>query len=167
MNPKTYFDFNSYIARLVASNKLCAQKGFYPCTCTGIDGLEGVLTNFQKKAAFIVSDEVTTGQTVQHGGAWYQRRTFTVFILQRCIYGDEQDRQQKLSTCREVMRQFQTRFLVDEEDMQSGFIYLDVANMPVTEIGAYFASGCTGLYFMVNIDEPIDLSFDANEWIEI
>lgn len=164
MNSKTPFDFNAYLNTLCSSNKLCKTNGFHCCTCTGIDGLEGMIQNWQTKQAFLCIDEVTTGQTVKHGGAWFQRRTVTVFILHRCKYMNEPDRQAKLSLCREILRQLQTRFIIDEEDLKNDLIYLQLDNIPTTEIGAHFASGCTGLYFMLNIDEPTDLSYDAAEW---
>ena len=32
------------------------------------------------------------------------------------------------------------------------------------ELVEYFISGCTGLYFMIDVSEPIDLSYNADEW---
>ena len=32
------------------------------------------------------------------------------------------------------------------------------------ELGGQFLNGCTGLYFMVALDEPTDLHFNAEEW---
>ena len=32
------------------------------------------------------------------------------------------------------------------------------------ELGQYFLSGYTGLYFMVEVSEPIDLVFDESQW---
>lgn len=164
MNAKTQFDFNTYLQQLVATNKTCKANGFHFCTCTGIDGMEGVLHSFQREHAFIAVDEVTTGQTVKHGGGWFQRRTITIFVLHRCRYGDEADRQQKLALTRDILRQLQSRFIIDEEDLCNDLIYLQLDNMPTTEIGAHFANGCTGLFFMLNVDEPIDLHYDASEW---
>lgn len=164
MNPKTAFDFNNYLAELCKRNKLCKANDFHFCTCTGIDGLEGVLTSFQKKKAFLVVDEVTTGQMVRHGGAWFQRRTITVFLLHRCAYGNEVDRIEKLSLCRELLRQLTSRFILDEENLNNELIYLQTDNIPTTEIGAHFASGCTGLYFLINVDEPTDVAYNAEEW---
>ena len=164
MNAKTPFDFNAYLASLCSANKLCKQNAFHFCTCTGFSGLEGVLESFQTKKAFLCVDEVTTGQTVKHGGAWFQRRTVTVFILHRCKFGNEPDRMEKLSLCREILRQLQSAFIIHEEDLKNELIYLQLDNIPTTEIGAHFANGCTGLYFMLNIDEPTDLSYDAAEW---
>lgn len=32
------------------------------------------------------------------------------------------------------------------------------------ELNSYNFSGVTGLYFMLNVDEPADLQFDASLW---
>ena len=32
------------------------------------------------------------------------------------------------------------------------------------EISEYFLNGCTGLYFMIDVSEPIDLQYNADEW---
>ncbi|MBR0047324.1 MAG: hypothetical protein IJP75_10700 [Bacteroidaceae bacterium] len=165
MNTESLFDFHAYMASLVEQNRLAQQLHFKPCTCTGINGLQGVLDGFLSTANFVATDDITPGQTVQHGGGWFQRRTFTVFILMRCAFGDEGDRQQKLAQCRNLMRQFQSRFIMDEAALQSELTYLGVDRMTTTDIGSHFMSGCTGLYFMVNIDEPVDLSYNADEWL--
>lgn len=163
---KKFFDFNDYMARLARQNRLAASHGFHPCTCTGIDGLQGVLDGWQMEKGFICTDDVTTGETVREGGGWFQRRTFTVFILHRYEYGDEEDRLAKLATCREVLRQMQSRLIRDRDQMEASLVYLRVEAMPTTEIGQYFASGCTGLYFMVTIDEPVELIYDGAEWTD-
>lgn len=165
MDTRTLFDFHDYMASLVGQNRFAQTHHFKPCTCTGISGLQGLLDGFQSVANFVASDDITPGQTVQHGGGWFQRRSFTVFILMRYAFGDERDRQQKLGLCRDLMRQFQSRFILDESRLQSDLIYLGVDRMNTTDIGSHFLSGCTGLYFMVNVDEPVDLSYHADEWL--
>lgn len=165
MDTHTLFDFHAYMASLVEQNRLAQERGFRHRTCTGISGLQGLLDGFQSVANFVASDDITPGQTVQHGGGWFQRRSFTVFILMRYTFGDERDRQQKLDLCRTLMRQFQSRFILDEAELQSDLIYLGVDRMNTTDIGSQFLSGCTGLYFMVNVDEPVDLSYNAEEWL--
>lgn len=166
MDDKHFFDFNAYMAKLARQNRLAASHGFVACTCTGIDGLQGIMDDWQTAQGFICSDDVTTGETIREGGGWFQRRTFTVFILQRYEYGDENDRQAKLSLCREVLRQMQSRLVRDRDQLGNDLVFLRVEAMPTTEMGQYFASGCTGLYFMVTVDEPVTLIYDGTEWDE-
>jgi hypothetical protein len=43
-------------------------------------------------------------------------------------------------------------------------IYLNTNRIPSREIGKYFMNGCTGLYFMVDIQEPTELIYNKDEW---
>lgn len=164
MDAKNLFDFHAYLEQVTSKNKLCRREGFRLTTCSGINGLEGLLQQFQQTANFIAIDDITTGSTTNHSGGWFERRTFTVFILMRHRFGDEQDRQDKLMTCRRLKHQLQSRFILDQADLNNELVYLGVDNMPASDMAQYFLNGCTGLYFMVNVDEPVDLSYDAQEW---
>lgn len=54
--------------------------------------------------------------------------------------------------------------LVDEDALSNDMVYLRAESVLSREIGQYFINGCTGLYFMVEVAEPIDLTFDTTEW---
>lgn len=164
--PPFPFDFNAWLSRATASNRLATRHGFHFCTCSGIGQLQGVIDSLRQHAAFVVADDVCTGETVQAGGAWFQRRTYTAFILLRYDYGDEASRRRAMATCRELLRQLQTRLLRDAARLMDGLTALRTERMPVTETGQYFVAGCTGLYFMLAVDEPIDLSYSADDWTE-
>ena len=43
-------------------------------------------------------------------------------------------------------------------------VYLRTENILSRELGQYFLNGCTGLYFMVEVAEPVDLTFDNSQW---
>ena len=62
------------------------------------------------------------------------------------------------------MRQFHSRFIIDEADMQNELIYLGVANVKSRELGGNFLDSATGLYFTISMDEPINLVYDKSEW---
>lgn len=158
------FNFHEYIKALAAENRLARAEGFEHVTCTGINGLEGVLDNLQTYGAFLASDDVTTGETFRGGGGYFRRRTFTLFILRSYDIADEADRRAKLDTCRTLMRQMQSRMLLDRDRLAEQMVYLEIEQMPTTEIGSYFGTGATGLYFMVTLSEPTDLSYNADEW---
>ena len=75
------------------------------------------------------------------------------------------DRAEKLDICRQIFRQFHSRMIRDKylyEDMDKSF--LNVSRIYARELGEYFISGCTGLYFMTEISEPTDLRYNAEEW---
>lgn len=158
------FDFHAYLARLVATNRLAQSHRFRSGTCSGIDGIEDVRHHFSTSPAFILSDDITTAETIQHSGGWRKRRTFTVFILHTFRHDDESDRLAKMNLCREMERQLQSRFLHDQPSLENDLTYLRLDAMPSTEIGRYFGNGLTGLYFMVTLEEPTDLCYNPNEW---
>lgn len=165
MNTTEFFDAELYFASLCVSNKLAKEHGFKPCTCSGIQSLQGPLERFRTTNAFFCIDDVNDGQMFQgRGGGWYKRRTFTVFIMHRYTFGDEADRLAKLGLCRQLFRQVATRLLVDSKTLRSELIYLGVDNIMSRELGQYFLNGCTGLYFMINVEEPVDLKYNPAEW---
>ena len=58
-----------------------------------------------------------------------------------------------------------SRFIVDEARLQSELCYLAVDEIRSRELGGQFLNGCTGLYFLLALDEPTDLQFNADEWL--
>lgn len=167
MEIRNFFDFHAYCAKLVKANKFAQVHDFTPCTCSGISQLQGVLDRFATNTAFVCSDEVTTGETFMNGkGGYFQRRTFTVFVLHRYSFGDEDSRIAALSYCRELTRQLQSRMLKDRRRLDDALVFLNLEDVPVTELGEYFATGCTGLYFMMTLSEPLNLCYDKSQWLD-
>ena len=77
---------------------------------------------------------------------------------------DMADRRAKLAVCREIYRQFVSHMIVDKEDLSNELVYLNTARIMSRELGTYFMSGCTGLYFMADVLEPQDVSYNEEEW---
>ena len=77
----------------------------------------------------------------------------------------EDDYRDRLALCRELFRQMHSRFIVDEARLQSELCYLAVDEIRSRELGGQFINGCTGLYFLLALDEPTDLQFNADEWL--
>ncbi len=166
MNAKTFFDFTGYINALTAANLLAQQQAFRPSVCSGVQHIEGLLQDFQRTANFVCSSDICEESTFQRGGGWFKRRVFTVFILMRYRFGDTADQAAKMQTTRELFRQFQSRIIRDAQDLQNDFVYVDTANIRSRELGGAFLSGCTGLYFMLSMDEPTDLCYRQDEWTD-
>lgn len=165
MDCKAFFDFHQYIYSMVRHNRLATAEGFTPCSCSGIGYLEGVLERLRTSRAFVCVSDVCEESTVRRGGAWFKRRVFTVFILARYDQRRADDYQAKMVLCRELFRQMHTRFILDEARLQSELCYLAVDDIRSRELGGQFINGCTGLYFMLAIDEPTDLQFREDEWL--
>ena len=156
--------FNSveYFETLTNSLKLTKNK-FVSRKVSGIKNLEGIISD-RGNEKFIAVDDTDDGNTYQGaGGGWFRRRTVTVFILQKYMITDMNDRQIKLDECREIRRKFQARILFDSVEIEE-LMYLDKQRMPDFEIDEYFANGSTGLYFMISFNEPTELIHDDNDW---
>lgn len=153
-----------YMARITAENALCREHGFRHTTCSGINYLEGMLADFRRTANFVCTADTSQCTTFERGGGWYERRVYTVFILSRYTFGDADSYARAMQLCREVYRQFQTRFVRDREAADGSMLYLDVADIRSNELGGQFLNGCTGLYFMLTMERPVDLCFSPSEW---
>ena len=164
MDSKNLFDFHAYLHSLVEKNKLAQTAGFYPCACSGIGYLEDLLQEHRSHRAFVCVSDTSDDSTTRHSGGWFKRRVFTVFILHRYNTRSTADYRDKLSLCRELFRQLHSRFLVDESALQNELAYLNVEDIRSRELGGQFLNGSTGLYFMLAIDEPIDLQYNGDEW---
>ena len=164
MNTKTLFDFVGYIKDLTQQNRLANDHQFVPCTCSGIGYLEDVLSRLRNERAFVCVSDVCEESITRHGGGWFKRRVFTVFLLSRYNVRDTEDYHTKMNLCRELFRQFHSRFIVDEHCLQSELTNMAVDEIRSRELGGQFLNGCTGLYFMVALDEPTDLQYNQDEW---
>lgn len=165
MDAINFFDGHEYFKDLTEKNKLAKASAFFPCSCSGINSLQDVLEYFRKQSAFVCIDDTNDASTEQIGGGWFKKRTFTVFLLIRYKFDDMKDRAEKLDICRQIFRQFHSRMIRDKylyEDMDKSF--LNVSRIYARELGEYFISGCTGLYFMTEISEPINLCYKEDEW---
>lgn len=158
------FDFYTYLSDIAAKNRFAKAHGFYACTCSGINYLEEPLNKFRTKANFICTSDVCDESTYQKSGGYFNRRSVMVFILMRYRQNDETDRRAKMADCRELLRQIQSRLVRDNEKLVLEDLYLNIDVFRSSELGGVFLNGCTGLYFMLSVDEPASLEYDINEW---
>lgn len=166
MDAKHFFDSIEYFGNLCRRNKLAVAHDFHFCSCSGIESLEGPLEEFRRKKAFFCVDDTNDGALFQgRGGGFYKKRTYTVFLMHRYEFGDMSDRRDKLAICRDLFSQLVSRMIVDADNMSNEQVYLETGNIMSRELGQYFMNGCTGLYFMIDVSEPVDLVFDNTQWI--
>lgn len=158
------FDFYAYMANIAAKNRFAQARSFHPCTCSGINYLEEPLNKFRTKANFICTSDVCDESTYQKSGGYFNRRSVMVFILMRYRQNDEADRRAKMADCRSLLRQIQSRLVRDNEKLVLEDLYLNIDVFRSSELGGIFLNGCTGLYFMISVDEPTDLQFNPEEW---
>lgn len=158
------FDFYAYMADIAAKNRFAQARGFHPCTCSGINYLEGMLQQYRTASNFICTSDVCDEATFQRSGGWFKRRSVMVFLLMRYRVGDEAARRARMDDCRELLRQIQSRLVYDNQRLATEDLYLNLDALRSSEIGGVFLNGCTGLYFMLSVDEPASLEYDINEW---
>ena len=165
MDAKHYFDVEAYFRTLCDANRLARAESFRFCTCSGIESLQEPLQRFARDKAFFCVDDINDGSITRgQGGGFYKHRTITVFLMRRYTFNDEPSRLHALSVCRRLMTQLLSKLIVDAEDLENELVYLDTANVMCRELGQYFLNGCTGLYFMIDISEPVDLVYASEEW---
>lgn len=167
------FDALDYFKNLGEKNRLCKLHGFKPVFCSGPDSIEGVMNEFQKTANFVMVDDTTDGNTFSEGVSFFQRRVYTVFILASYKWDDMKDRKEKLNLCREIFQQFVRRMIWDRtrhENEDDDITFLNVEKVYSKEFGRYTMNGVTGLYFMVENDEPESMEYEdeqsmQEEWL--
>ena len=158
------FDFINFFRDIAERNRLARKKGFGFCTCSGIAHLEGLLDELRTRKAFFCVSDTCEEATAQRGGAWFKRRLVTVFLLHRYDTRSRASYTAALDTCRELFRQVHSYLLRDSVLQQAEITYLGVGEIKSQELGGQFLNGCTGLLFMLPVDEPINLCFEPSEW---
>lgn len=88
-----------------------------------------------------------------------------MFVVAAYRFDDMVDRELKLNMCRQIFRQFHSRLLHDRDVLgDERLTYLQLNNIYSTEMPRYSYNGVTGLYFMVQNEQPIDISYEQSEW---
>ena len=167
------FDALTYFKKLAESNRLCLQHGFKAVFCSGPDSIEGVMQQFQKTANFVMIDDTTDQNLYSEGVSYFKRRVYTVFVLAAYRWDDMEDREDKLNLCRKIFQQFVRRMIWDKnnrEDADDDMTFLNVEKVYSKEFGRYTMNGVTGLYFMVENDEPEEMDYEdeqqlQSEWV--
>lgn len=166
MNTHDTFNALAYFKDLADHNKLAKENGFKSCYCAGVEGINDVIQEFRKTSNFIMIDDTASQNTYSKGVSFFDRNVYTVFILASYRYDDMADREEKLKLCRRIFRQIHSKLLHDKETLAYGdsLEYIDMNSIYSKELPKYSMNGVTGLYFMVNNDEPVDLTYNADEW---
>ena len=155
-NAVTYFQ--------TLATKLKATKTNYSfCRVSGINHLEDVLANGQRYKAFFAVDDSDDGATIQKGGGYFNRRAIVIYILKKYKITDMADRETALNECRSIHKSILTKLIKDSNDVYE-LTYLDKSRIPYHEVPGMFAVETAGLYFILTIEEPIELVYDATEW---
>lgn len=152
----------SYFETLAGSLKL--TKGKYQfCRVSGINYLEDLLNAPKTNAAYFAVDDSDDGVTIRYGGGFFNRRAIVVYLLKKYKISNQLEREAALNETREIRIKLISRLLKDSSSVQE-LLFLDKTRIPYHEVPGYFASGTAGNYFIITIDEPLDITFDATDW---
>ncbi len=160
------FDLIHYIKTITKANRRARELGFRFSTCSGVQAIEGLLTDMRDAERFVCVSDVTQGNTTYNGQAWSARRVLTCFVLSRYELGNGDDYQRALHECRTLYKMMLSRMLHDAPaiaDRTEASIRLD--DVRSNELGGTFLDGATGLYFVLGVDEPVELVYNDEEWI--
>lgn len=149
-----------YMQLLHAQMKLTKEKYKFT-TVSGVAELEGVLANYKREKYFMAIDDAQTGITFRGAGAGYfERRPYTVYILGKAEYGNMDQRAAVLEEAKIIYRTILSRLIKDKLMIP----ILDAQNIRFYEVPPAFAFGCSGLYFIFNVENPVNLVYDGTAW---
>lgn len=168
MAQEKIFNAFEYFETLGKTNRLAAKEGFTVGFCSGIEGVEDLMTGMRKTVSRILIDDTTTQNTYSNGNGFFRKDVYTIFIVAAYRTGDMQDREKKLNICRRIYAQFHSRMIHDKYRRAYGdsLMYLNVENAYSNEFPRFLMDGVCGLYFMVDNNQPIDLTYAEEEWTE-
>jgi len=153
------FDPIQYMQSLHSKLKLTAEKYKF-ARVSGVAALEEVLEGFKREKFFFAVDDSQDGVTFRSGGAYFERRQYTVYIIGRADYGNMDQRQEILTEAKSIFRSLLTKLIKDKLTIP----VLSVENTRFFEVPPAFAFGSSGLYFMFTVENPVNLVYDAAAW---
>ena len=146
-------------------NKLCKEHEFKAVTASGPENLEGVMAEYRKTENFVIIDDTSDNRVFCGKPGWFTVSTVTVWIVAATHYNDGDDRKEKMELCREIFRQFLAR-LISEQQVKGrqDLMFMELEQVLYKELGRYSLNGATGLYFMLDSQEPTNLVSRKDEW---
>ena len=168
MAQETIFNAFDYFEKIGRQNRLAREQGFKVGRCSGIGGMQDMMADFRKTDKYILVDDTTSQNTFSNGVGYFRKDVYTIFIVAPYRIDDMAEREKQLNLCRSIFRQMHSRLIHDREEMtyDDALEYMQVERIYSNEFPEYLMSGVTGLYFMVENDEPIDLTYDSRQWTE-
>ncbi|MFV0538843.1 MAG: hypothetical protein ACK5M3_15985 [Dysgonomonas sp.] len=161
------FDAFDYFSSLCNKLKISKDNGYYPCKVSGLANMEEVINAYQSQTAYFAIDDTNDGQTSKSGGGGYfDRKQYIVFILKKYALNNMDQQKEYMKECRQIYKSICKKLIKDKSKLVDEFIYLQTDRIPFYEIEGYGIAGCTGLYFIITVDEPVNLCYDTTEWYE-
>lgn len=154
------FDPIAYMQTLHSKLKLTKDKYKF-CRVSGLSALEEVLDSFKRDKFFFAVDDSQDGITFRGAGAGYfERRPYTVFILGKADYGNMDQRSAILTEAKSIYRNLLSKLIKDKLAIQ----VIDMQSIRFFEVPPAFAFGSAGIYFIFTVENPVNLTYDAESW---
>ncbi len=153
------FDPIVYMQTLHSQLKLTVEKYKFS-KVSGVAALEEVLEGFKRNTHFFAVDDSQDGITFRSGGAYFERRPYTVYIIGRADYGKMDQREAILTEAKTIFRSILSRLIKDKLTIP----VLNMEQIRFYEVPPAFAFGSAGLYFIFTVENPVNLVYDAAEW---
>lgn len=161
------FDSHAYFEKQVRDKmKLTVQGGYTYARITSMQHLEEVIDNFRYAKAFFAVDDTEDGYTFSNGGAYFDRKAVTIYVLKQYRTGDMKSQKAAIEECRKIHKTVLKKLIRDKHLLENEMVYLVTDRIPYTEIPGNFINGCTGLFFTVPVNLPTDLSWNEEDWNE-
>ena len=152
----------AYFETVNNSLKLTKDKYTF-CRLTGLNYLEDILANIKGSTAFLGVDDTDDGLTIQSGGGWFNRRSVVVYILKKYDLKSQTDREEKLNETRLIHKKLLAGLIKDSGTLDD-LMFLDKSRFPYHEVPGMFAAGTCGVYFILTLNEPTELIYDATDY---
>lgn len=151
-----------FFRSLVASNKLCKEKGFKCVAVSGLQGLEEAVARMQSTPNMVAVVENAAGYTM-FDNTPHTRKVRTVFICMRHVLDDMEARQRCMDTIFELHRQFCSMLIQEKVRLQENMQFLN-PQINLQEVSKYLIPGTAICMFELSVDTYIDLSYNPEEW---
>lgn len=156
------FDAKTYFSTL-CSSLLATKTDFLFGQISDNAYLEDLISGSKRNSNFFMLDDTEEGTTVNRSGAYFERRTYTVYLLSKFKINNMTDRHTKLLAIRSIYRKLLTKLILDHSEQANGIEYM---SFPIRyfEIPGYYTGGTCGIWFSVLLDEPVELIYNEADW---
>lgn len=161
------FDAHKYFEQEIRDKMILTTQGEYQyARISSMQHLEDVLKGFRYHSAFFAVDDTENGHTFRAGGGWMVRKTIVVYIIKQYERDNMKSQSEALAECRVIYENVLKKLIKDKAHLANQMVYLSTERITFNELPGLFANNSTGLFFMIPLDLPIDLSWKEEEWIK-
>lgn len=159
------FDGIAYLRDICSKNRKMQAEGHYIGVFSGERGVEPLMEKFRKQNRFcLICDTSPEAVTSNRAGGYFNHRLFTLLVIQRYKDGDMAAYEAARRNCRCIITQVISRIIKDFQDGMRNNIYLNRESITLRDSGPQQYNGATGTAMVLMLDEPIDLTYDNEQW---